>query len=45
MAKAVCGSDFFFMILDDVEQLLRCSSGSKNSTYSFLAHSSCSSFL
>jgi hypothetical protein len=31
--------------LGDVERLLRCTSGSKNSTYSFLAHSSCSSFL
>jgi hypothetical protein len=45
MAKAVRGSDLFFTILGDVERLLRCTSGSKNNTYSFLAHSSYSSFL
>jgi hypothetical protein len=44
-AKAVRGSDFFFTTIGDVERLLRCTSGSKNITYSFLAHSSCSPFL
>jgi hypothetical protein len=35
-AKALHDSDFFFMILDDVERLLRCTSAYKNRTYSFL---------
>jgi hypothetical protein len=43
--KAVHGSGFFFTILGNVERLLRCTSGSKNSTYIILARSSCSSFL